>query len=75
MDVDAITLSLSKMSADDLQEEVAVMGIILASVMNTLVKGAIFSFYVGIKKSLLLIILLIAAITPGFVAALLLVWF
>ena len=75
MDVDAITLSLSKMSADDLQEEVAVMGIILASITNTLVKGIIFSFYVGIRKSITLILLLLAAITPGFLLAIYMLWF
>jgi uncharacterized membrane protein (DUF4010 family) len=75
MDVDAITLSLSKMSADDLQNEVAVMGIILASITNTLVKGFIFSFYVGIKKSITLILLLITAVTPGFLLAMYMLWF
>ncbi|MFO7799960.1 MAG: DUF4010 domain-containing protein, partial [Rhodohalobacter sp.] len=75
MDVDAITLSLSKMSADDLQEEVAVMAIILASITNTLVKGFIFSFYVGIKKSITLILLLIIAVTPGFLLAVYMLWF
>ncbi|PKD43737.1 MgtC/SapB family protein [Rhodohalobacter barkolensis] len=75
MDVDAITLSLSKMSAEDLKEEVAVMGIILASITNTLVKGFIFSFYVGIKKSITLILLLITAVTPGFLLAMYMLWF
>ncbi len=75
MDVDAITLSLSRMSQDSLSEEVAVMGILLAAVTNTLVKGLIFSFYVGIKRSLTLLILLIAAITPGILIAALMLWF
>ncbi|WP_069130055.1 MgtC/SapB family protein [Rhodohalobacter halophilus] len=75
MDVDAITLSLSRMSQDNLREEVAVMGIILAAVTNTLVKGLIFSFFVGIKRSLTLLILLILAITPGILAAGFMVWF
>ena len=74
MDVDAITLSLSRMSQDSLSEEVAVMGILLAAVTNTLVKGLIFSFYVGIKRSLTLLILLIAAITPGILIAALMFW-
>jgi len=69
MDVDAITLSLSRMSQDNLSEEVAVMGILLAAVTNTLVKGLIFSFFVGIKRSLTLLILLILAITPGILIA------
>ncbi|MEX0944513.1 MAG: MgtC/SapB family protein [Balneolaceae bacterium] len=69
MDVDAITLTLSKMSTEGLRSEVAVMGIILASVTNTLVKGFIFSFYVGFKKSILLILLLLMAVAPGFFIA------
>ena len=75
MDVDAITLSLSKMSTEDLRNEVAVMGIILASVTNTLVKGFIFSFYVGFKKSILLILLLLLAVAPGFLIAGFMLWF
>ena len=60
-DVDAITLSLSRMSTGaegDLREEVAILGIILAAATNTLIKGFIFSFFVGIKESLKLIGLL-----------------
>lgn len=69
MNVDAITLSLSKLARTTLREETAVMGILLASVTNTLIKGFIFSFYVGIKKSLMLITLLSLSILPGLLYA------
>ncbi|MDX1592011.1 MAG: MgtC/SapB family protein, partial [Balneolaceae bacterium] len=67
MDVDAITLSLSKMATDSLEPNVAIVGIVLATATNTLVKGAIFAFYVGIRESLnlLILILLVAFIGVG----------
>lgn len=57
-DVDAITISLSRLALGDLSEDVAVMGIVLASAMNTVVKGFIFAFFVGYKESMKLIGLL-----------------
>ncbi|PWN07941.1 MgtC/SapB family protein [Rhodohalobacter mucosus] len=72
MDVDAITLSLSKMANDDLSHSVAVLGIILAAATNTIVKGAIFAFYVGVKESLRLIVLIILVAAAGITSALIL---
>lgn len=69
MDVDAITLSLSRLAREDLSGDVAVNGIVLASATNTLVKGGIFAFYVGIRQSLRLILLLSAAVTAGLLTA------
>ncbi|TVR36951.1 MAG: MgtC/SapB family protein [Balneolaceae bacterium] len=69
MDVDAITLSLSRLALTDLRDEVAVLGIILAAATNTVVKGLIFSFIVGFKKSLILIGLLTLSVIPGLIAA------
>lgn len=69
VNVDAITLSLSKMANENMHEHVATMGIVLASATNTLIKGAIFAFYVGMKESMTLILLLAAAILPGLVIA------
>jgi uncharacterized membrane protein (DUF4010 family) len=71
MDVDAITLSLSRLALDDLSHDVAVMGIVLAAVANTIIKGFIFAFFVGIKESRRLIALLIVAVIPGLLVALL----
>ncbi len=73
MDVDAITLSLSKLAHTDLSPDVATLGIIIASIMNTLVKGFLFAFFVGFKKSLKLIIGLLVAVIPGFIAAIFLI--
>jgi uncharacterized membrane protein (DUF4010 family) len=70
MDVDAITLSLSRLAMGDLSEQVASMGIVLASAMNTLVKAAIFAFYVGIRESIRLIVLILIVVTAGIAAAL-----
>lgn len=69
MDVDAITLSLSRMAKDELAAEVATMGIVLASATNTLVKGAIFTFIAGWKAGLRLTAYLALAIIPGLVLA------
>lgn len=69
MDVDAITVSLSRMALNDLRTEAASLGIVLASATNTLVKGFIFAAIVGIKDSLKLISVLISAVLPGIIVA------
>lgn len=69
MDVDAITLSLSKMSLEDLSMETATMGIVLASATNTAVKAAIFAFYVGLKESAKLISLILIVALTGIATA------
>ncbi len=56
MDVDAITLSLSKMAKDELSDDVAVTGIILATATNTVIKGFIFAFITRLKLSARLIL-------------------
>ncbi|MTI87439.1 MAG: MgtC/SapB family protein [Balneolaceae bacterium] len=63
MDVDAITLSISQMAKQNLNSSVAVMGILLAVISNTLVKAGLFMFMAGVKKSrqLLWMILIICA--------------
>ncbi len=70
MDVDAIVLSLSKSAKQDLASEVAVMGIILACITNTLVKGMIFAFIAGFKDNFKLPLLMLAAMVPGCLVAL-----
>jgi uncharacterized membrane protein (DUF4010 family) len=71
MDVDAITLSLSRLAIDDISDDVAVLGIILASVTNTMTKGIIFAFIAGFKKSLQLLGLMALAAILGIGTALL----
>lgn len=63
MDVDAITLSLSKMAQAEITDTVATLGIVIAVISNTLVKAGLFIFWVGWRKSLELIwmILIISA--------------
>jgi len=74
IDVDAITLSLSRMATENLKEEVAILGIILAASMNTLVKGFLFSFFVGLKESIRLILVLLISVIPALIITLLMSW-
>lgn len=69
IDVDAITLSLSRLAINELSENVAIMGIVLASAMNTLVKGLLFSFIIGLKVSLRLLLVLLVSVIPGLIIA------
>jgi uncharacterized membrane protein (DUF4010 family) len=52
MDVDAITLSLSKMAKTDITASVATMGIVISVISNTIVKAGLFVFWAGWKKSI-----------------------
>jgi uncharacterized membrane protein (DUF4010 family) len=52
MDVDAITLSLSKMAKTDISASVATMGIVISVISNTIVKAGLFVFWAGWKKSI-----------------------
>jgi uncharacterized membrane protein (DUF4010 family) len=70
IDVDAIALSLSRSAKQDLALEVATLGILLACLMNTLVKGLIFAFIAGFKEHFKLPLLMLAAIVPGILVAL-----
>lgn len=78
MDVDAITLSLAKMAQGEIAPQVAAMGILIASVTNTLVKGVIFAVIVRMKqnswfsiwRSLWLLGVLLLALSPGILAGL-----
>ena len=67
MDVDAITLSLSRMAINEISESVATLGIIISVISNTLVKAGLFIFIAGWKRSfeLLWLILLIASAGIG----------
>ncbi len=67
MDVDAITLSLSKMAMEDLNDKVAVTGIVLAVFSNTLVKGLMFSFLTNFRASLKLLFVMILSGAAGLV--------
>ncbi|MEX1063632.1 MAG: MgtC/SapB family protein [Balneolaceae bacterium] len=73
MDVNAITLSLSRLAINDISGEVAVFGIILAAVTNTLAKGFIFAFFTDFRESLKLIGLMLLAGLAGLITAAVLV--
>jgi uncharacterized membrane protein (DUF4010 family) len=73
MDVDAITLSLSRKANDVLAHSSAVKGIIIAVIMNTFFKTAFFSFIAGIKRSKQLIISSIVIMISGIVSLILFV--
>lgn len=72
LDVDAIALSLSRSARQDLAAEVAVLGIILACLTNTLVKGVIFASIAGFRENVTLPLLMLAAMVPGCLVALVL---
>lgn len=67
MDVDAITLSLSRMAMDDLNDKVAVTGIVLAVFSNTLVKGLMFSFLTKFRATLKLLFIMICSGAAGLI--------
>ncbi|WP_462326034.1 MgtC/SapB family protein [Desulfoplanes sp.] len=70
MDVDAITLSLSRSARSSLGGEVAVTGIVLACATNTLFKGMLFAWIAGFRKNIHVPLLMLAAMVPGVVIAL-----
>lgn len=68
IDIDSITLSLLQMGGETVSQATAANGVILAAITNTLVKGAIFTFFAGFQHSrkVLVILFLIAIIGfPG----------
>ena len=68
MDVDAITLSLSKMAQNEISESVATLGIIISVISNTLVKVGFFSFIAGWKKSIELLWLILIISSGGIIS-------
>lgn len=63
--VDAIVLSLAKMSANGMAESTAITGIVIAAATNAMAKGAIFSFFAGFRQGLRLILCLLVAVLLG----------
>lgn len=70
MDVDAITLSLSKMATEGLTDKVAVTGIVLAAVTNTIIKGLMFAFITNFKLSAKLILVMVGSGLAGILVVL-----
>ena len=73
-DVDAITLSLARMSQDELAIRIAVMGILIAAAVNSVVKGGMATVIGGRKVGLLVGVPLLMSAIVGLVLAWLLVW-
>jgi uncharacterized membrane protein (DUF4010 family) len=69
MDVDAITLSMARLAGGDLTQQVAAMAIILATVVNTIIKGFYFTVVVGFRESIPLLLALLTGIIPGLITA------
>jgi len=64
-DVDAITLSLARMAHTELTSDVAVTGIVIGAMTNTMVKGFLFTFIAGTRAGLKLIIAMLVTIACG----------
>jgi len=73
-DVDAITLSLARMSQDTLMVNVAVTGIVIAAAMNSVVKGGMATFIGGGNVGLRVGLPLLGSAIGGLVAVWLWVW-
>lgn len=73
-DVDAITLSLARMSQDDLVLNTAVTGIMIAAAVNSLIKGSMATFIGGRSIGLRVGLPLIASAIGGLVSVWLWVW-
>lgn len=73
-DVDAITLSLARMSQDVLMLQVAVTGIVIAAAMNSLVKGGMATFFGGRDAGLRVGLPLLASAIGGLTTVWLWVW-
>jgi len=73
-DVDAITLSLARMSQDDLVLHIAVTGIVIAAAINSLVKGSMATFIGGRTIGLRVGLPLLGSAIGGLVSVWLWVW-
>ncbi len=71
-DVDPINLTLSRMSVTDLSIDIAILGIVIASVCNTLVKALLSLFVGGVGIGLRTLLPLFAVAGSGLAVALLL---
>ena len=70
-DVDSITLSLAKMTGQTLAEDVARTSIVIIAMSTTFVKGTIFTYFAGFRKSRYLLIVYGFTLLVGFLSLLL----
>lgn len=73
-DVDAITLSLARMSQDDLPLNIAVTGMVIAAAVNSVVKGGMATFIGGRAVGIRVGMPLIASAITGLLAVWLWIW-
>lgn len=73
-DVDAITLSLSRMSQDDLALQIAITGIVIAASINSLIKTGMAFFIGGHHIGIRVGLPLVSSIFAGGIAVWLWVW-
>lgn len=73
-DVDAITLSLARMSQNDLARNVATLGIVIAAAINSLVKGGMATIIGGKNIGIRVGLPLLASAAGGIIAVWLWVW-
>lgn len=57
VDIDSITLALLDMGGESVTSNVAAFGIVFAAISNTLIKGAIFTYFIGFGKAWKLLLL------------------
>ena len=74
LDVDAITLSLSRSARSGLETEVAITGIVLACATNTFFKGILFAWIAGFRKNIHVPLFMLAAMVPGVLISVMYVW-
>ena len=72
--MDAITLSLARMSQDELAVRVAVTGIVIAGAVNSLVKGGMATVIGGRQVGLWVGVPLLASALAGLTTTWLLIW-
>lgn len=73
-DVDAITLSLARMSQDDLALRIAVTGIVIAAAVNSLIKGGMAAFIGGRHIAIRVGLPLLGSAVGGLVTVWLWLW-
>ena len=65
-DVDAITLSLSRMARDGMDPDIAIHGIMIAASVNTMVKAGMVFFIAGKRMGLVVVAILGLSLLMGF---------
>jgi uncharacterized membrane protein (DUF4010 family) len=73
-DVDDITLSLARMSSDELAIRVAVTGIVIAAAVNSVAKAGMVTVIGGVQVGLRVGVPLVVSATVGLSASWLMLW-